>query len=962
MPSTYAEIHCHSNFSFLDGASTVEDLVERAVELQLPALAVTDHDGLYGVVRFALAAEAAGIRPVLGIEIELLDAAVPDPHGVVVPARRSWRPGSSPARSEDRLGSAVADGVPDRPRPSRTRLPGHRRVVKEDLRGIGQRQRGPHLVLLARDATGYRSLCRLVSRANLNGTKRVPQFRQALLAEHHEGLVALSGCRDGEIARRLRVGDRAGAAAVAQRYAELFGRPATGGTATGESPATSGFFLELSHHLLPDDDWLVGETAAVADELGLPVVVTNDVHYARPEDRELGDVLTAIFHGRTLDTLADLRRPDGESYLKAAAEMAALPPGGNSTGGDSLGGSSPGRKPGADDRVARRWREGLTTSVELAETCSVELGFEKYRFPGFTVPKGETPFSYLSELCWAGARRRYHPMTPAVVDRLAHELGVIERAGLAEFFLICWDLMRFAREQRIPAQGRGSATSSIVSYTLGISRVEPIAHNLLFERFINEGRTTYPDVDIDFSSERREEVIQYVYQRYGPEHTGMVCNLVTYRARSAVREIGYALGFPRPLVDRVAKALETYDSVMVRRDLEADGGFAEFFRRPGEGEVPEVAAAARTGERGLTDAMGQLNHERGGRFGSDGAAGLVDGMGQLNKRVPLVGKVPPWRQPPKPVDPAAPRPFAWLGQGGPSADGASGQGNPQTISSGPLDASSGSAPALGPAGDARFIPSQAWDGTNSELDDPAADPEIVSSTANDPVVGMREELPAGAWVETIPSRLERTVWEERGRPGGPGPSASGMWEEAPQSPPAIRPGRSGDDEGGPGDTPASVAWLRSGRGTGYGVAPRMLASAQATVDGRAIDPESGALAPPARRTDASTDRLGRPNHWSQPDNIRGGIGVDRIGRADPHRTAERPAAADRLGRADPHSSVARVEPEPVPQPRGGSTVDMSDWERWLEFCARIDGFPRHLSIHSGGMLVTAPLLIDIAPL
>ena len=228
-------------------------------------------------------------------------------------------------------------------------------------------------------------------------------------------------------------------------------------------------------------------------------------------------------------------------------------------------------------------------------------------------------------------------MTSAVVKRLAHELDVIERAGLAEFFLICWDLMRFAKEQGIPAQGRGSATSSIVSYTLGISRVEPIAHNLLFERFINPGRTTYPDVDIDFSSERREEVIQYVYKRYGPEHTGMVCNLVTYRARSAVREVGYALGFPRPLVDRVAKALETYDSVMVRRDLEADGGFAEFFQRPGEG-LPAEARAAEAAE----------------------ALGFVDGMGQLNTRMPLVGKVPPWRQPPKPEDPTAPRPFAWL--------------------------------------------------------------------------------------------------------------------------------------------------------------------------------------------------------------------------------------------------------------------------------------------------------------
>ena len=266
--------------------------------------------------------------------------------------------------------------------------------------------------------------------------------------------------------------------------------------------------IELAHHLLPDDDWLVAESARLAAELGLPVVVTNDVHYARPEDRELHDVLTSIRHGRSLETLADLRTPSGEHHLKSAAELAALPPGDPAT---------------SDRQTARAWSEGLANAGSLAAACAVDLGFERYRFPGFTVPGGETPFSYLVELCHGGIRRRYHPVTPAVVRQLAHELDVIERTGLAEFFLICWDLMRFAKEQGIPAQGRGSATSSIVSYTLGISRVEPIAHNLLFERFINPGRTTYPDVDIDFSSARREEVIQYVYERYGAEHTGMGC-------------------------------------------------------------------------------------------------------------------------------------------------------------------------------------------------------------------------------------------------------------------------------------------------------------------------------------------------------------------------------------------------------------------------------------------------------
>jgi error-prone DNA polymerase len=747
----YAELHCHTNFSFLDGASAVDELVERALALGLSGLAVTDHNGLYGVVRFASAAREAELRPVIGVEIELRDSFAPDPDHIVVPARRPIRraagrgAGPGPGSTASRQAGAArtfdqaltpSEGLPARPRPERTRLPGRREPVKEDFRGIGAGSRGPHLVLLARDGTGYRSLCRLISRANLAGTKAVPRFTQALLAEHVEGLIALSGCHDGELARRLRVGDREGARRVAEGYATLFGGQGRS-TAPGGA-AAAGFVLELQHHLLPNDDWLVAETARLADELGLPTVVTNDVHYALAEGRELHDVVSAIRHGRTLETLADLRRPDGESYLKSEAELLGLPPADQATAK-------------ADSRTARAWSEGLANAGEIAAACSVDLGFERYRFPGFDVPAGETPFSQLAELCHQGVRKRYHPLTPAVLNQLTHELAVIERTGLAEFFLICWDLMRFARERRIPAQGRGSAADSIVAYVLGITRVDPIRHNLLFERFINEGRTTYPDVDIDFSSERREEVIQYVYDKYGPEHTGMVCNIVTYRARSVVREVGVALGFPRPLVDRVAKALETYDSVMVRRDLEADGGFAEFFQRPAQ-PVSVVTEA-----RGLTDRMGQLR---------------------------MAGK------------------------------------------------------------------------------------------------------------------------------------------------PAVRGGGTGDDKGGPGDSPASVAWLESGRGTGYAEAeagaeaPNSVQAPQdaahlspGTIDGRTIDPESGVLLPAERRT----DKLGRPNHWD------GG----------------QPAVAGA---------------------QAGSTVGLSDWERWLEFCARMDGFPRHLSIHSGGMLITAAPLIDIAPL
>jgi error-prone DNA polymerase len=797
----YAELHCHTSFSFLDGASAADDLAARAAELGLAGLAVTDHQGLYGAVRFVEAARAAGIRPIVGIEIDLRDPAAPDPHGLVVPARRrSGRarrvpdrpladvPGSRPGPDGDAPAdgrSVVVDGIPRRPRPERRRLPGHREPLREDLRGVAERERGPHLVLLARGAIGYRSLCRLVSRANLAGSKGVPRFTHALLEEHAEGLVALSGCRDGEIARRLLAGDREGARAAAERYARIFGGrggASPGGASPGGGPgarpgsapgrsrpgavAAAGFVLELQHHLLPDNDWLTAETARIAAEVGLPVVVTNDVHYAQPADREMHDLLAAIRHGRSVADLGPLRRPDAESYLKGAADLLALPP------ADRVSRRE-------DPATARAWVEGIRASAELAATCEADLELERYRFPGFAVPKGETPFSHLQRLCHEGARRRYHPMTPAVVNQLAHELDVIERTGLAEFFLICWDLMRFARERRIPAQGRGSAADSIVAYVLGITRVDPIRHNLLFERFINEGRTSYPDVDIDFSSTRREEVIQYVYATYGPEHTGMVCNVVTYRARSAIREVGYALGFPRPLVDRVAKAIETFDSRMIRRDLEAEGGFASLFARPGE--------AASPGATGVT--------------GQPGAMGWTAPLPP--DAAPLVPRVP--------------------------------------------NASPG-APAHAP-GEVRH-----------------------ASDGLAPVVA-----------------------------GG--------------SPSSIRGGGSSDDEGGPGDSPASVAWLR----------------AEAARAGPARAP--GAPRMPAGAADPERDRLGRPDHHAAYEGFAAGP------------PATTPPGGD-----------------PLARPRGGSTVGMSPWERWLEMCARIDGFPRHLSIHTGGMLVTAAPLIDIAPL
>ncbi len=725
----WADLHAHSHFSFLDGASSVDAMAERAVELGLDALALTDHQGLYGAVRFSAAAEQVGLRAILGIEIELLDSAVPDPARVVVPGRRTRRRGrrsvdqdvpDMPMTLVDGMPVMPIDGVPMPVRIDRPRPPGYRDPRREDLRGIRDRERGPHLVLLCRDATGWSSLCRMVSAAHLDGTKGVPRFTHELLARHAEGLVLLTGCRHGEVARRLLAGDRSGARAALRWYSEhIPDIPGLG----------SGVFAELQHHLGADDDLLVAETAAVAMDVGLPTIVTGDAHYALAEDRELQDVLVAIRHGGTVETAAHLRRRNGEYHLASREELERRPPGSRV----------------ADAATRQAWTAGLDMAPELANRCHSPLREERRHFPAVPIPDGRTADEQLAALCQHGVRGRYDMDDPhvrtEVGERLEHELGVIGRTHLAGFFLICEDLVRFARERGIPAQGRGSAGDSIVAYALGITRVDPIRHELLFERFINEGRVAYPDIDIDFASSRREEIIQYVYQTYGVEHTGMVANLVTYRARSAVREVGAALGFPAPLVDRVAKALETYDSVMVRRDLEADGGFAELFRQPGGAPAEAAAAAAR--RRGLVDGMGELDHRRA-------------------------------------------RP-------------------------------------------------------------------------------MRAPIPR-------PGRLT---------------------------------GRS-DDEGGPGDTPVSESWLRRER--------------------LPVDAESGMLLSESRSIDVLSEH-----------------------RAMDALRAPRPAD-------DP------TGPESAPMPRGGSVADLSPWERWLELCARLDGFPRHLSIHVGGMLVTREPLVSIAPL
>ena len=429
----FVELNCHSNYSFLDGGSHPEELVQRAADLEMPALAITDTGGVYGAVKFMRAAARAGIRPVIGTTLEV-------------------------------------DG--------------------EDL------------VLLARSIDGYSNLCRLLSRAHRDQPKGEARTDLATAGQHRRDLFVLTSTR---CEARLRL------------LQEALGRDRV--------------FVEVANHLHPEDRWLAAGQAELARRCGAGLVATNQVHYHLPERRPLHDVLTAIKERATLDQVRGRLRSNSEHYLKDGAAMRAL-----------LG----------------EYPDALAFGYELAQECKLDLDFRGVRFPGFPVPPGETPFSYLYQLCQEGARRRYHPITPSVARRLQRELDVIEKTGLAEFFLINWDLMRFARENGVPGQGRGSAADSIVAYVLGITRVDPIEHNLLFERFLHEDMTTTPDIDIDFSTAHREKVIQYVYEKYGWERTGMVCNVVTFKPRMAIRQVGKALGFPPDLLDRLAKSVDSW--------------------------------------------------------------------------------------------------------------------------------------------------------------------------------------------------------------------------------------------------------------------------------------------------------------------------------------------------------------------------------------------------------------------
>ena len=467
----YAELHAHSAYSFLDGAATPEELVEEAVRLDLRAIALTDHDGLYGVVRFAEAAKELGMRTVFGAELSL----------------------SNTPRTED----------PDPP--------------------------GPHLLVLARGPEGYRRLSRQLSKAHLaGGGKGKPRYDFDALTDAADGhWHILTGCRKGHVRQALTT---QGPEAAEKALADLVDR-------FGADRVS----IELTTHGQPLDDEHNAALASLASSFGVGVVATTAAHFAEPSRARLAMAMGAIRARHSLDEAAGYLAPLGGSNLRSGAEMAQLFP-----------------------------SKVVTAAVDLAEQCAFALELIAPQLPPFDVPDGHTEDSWLRHLTMQGARRRYGPpdRAPRAYAQIEHELEVIKRLQFPGYFLVVHDITRFCRENEILCQGRGSAANSAVCYALGVTAVDPVANELLFERFLSPERDGPPDIDIDIESDLREKAIQYVYHRYGRDYAAQVANVITYRGRSAVRDMARALGFSQGQQDAWSKQISRWNGVADSPDVE----------------------------------------------------------------------------------------------------------------------------------------------------------------------------------------------------------------------------------------------------------------------------------------------------------------------------------------------------------------------------------------------------------
>lgn len=397
--------------------------------------------------------------------------------------------------------------------------------------------RSYHLVLLAENNKGYQNLIKMVSTGFIEGFYRRPRIDIELLKEHHEGLIALGACLAGPVSRRLLNDEYENAKLAALSLEEIMGK--------------GNFFLEIQDHGLKDQQKVNQLTLRLADETGIPVVATNDVHYIKDEDANPHEVLLCIQTGKTMEDPDRMIYEGGQFYLKSPEEMKALFP---------------------------YAQEALENTNQIAERCNVDFTFNELKLPKFDVPEGKTAEDFLRELCYEGLKKRYETITKELEERLQYELDIIIQMGFVDYFLIVGDFIKYAKDHDIPVgPGRGSAAGSIVAYTLEITNIDPIKYQLLFERFLNPERISMPDIDIDFCYERRQEVIEYVIRKYGADRVAQIVTFGTLAARAAIRDVGRAINMPYADVDKVAKMIPNELKITIKKALDMNEELRELY-------------------------------------------------------------------------------------------------------------------------------------------------------------------------------------------------------------------------------------------------------------------------------------------------------------------------------------------------------------------------------------------------
>ena len=469
----FTHLHVHTEYSLLDGSNKIKEYVARVKELGMDSAAITDHGVMYGVIDFYRAARAEGINPILGCEV------------YVAPGSRFDREAGS---GEDRY---------------------------------------YHLVLLAENNQGYANLMKIVSKGFTEGFYYKPRVDLAVLKEYHEGIIALSACLAGEVARYLQRGMYEDAKAAALRYQDIFGK--------------GNFFLELQDHGMQEQQIVNQSLLRMSQETGIELVATNDVHYTYAEDVKPHDILLCIQTGKKLADEDRMRYEGGQYYIKSEEEMKQLFP---------------------------YALQALENTQKIADRCNVEIEFGVTKLPKYDVPEGYTSWEYLNELCFKGLEERYQPVNEELKERLNYELTTIRNMGYVDYFLIVWDFIKYARDNDIMVgPGRGSAAGSLVAYTLGITQLDPIRYDLLFERFLNPERVSMPDIDVDFCFERRQEVIDYVRRKYGDDCVVQIVTFGTLAARGVIRDVGRVLDMPYAQVDTIAKMIPQELNITIDKAL-----------------------------------------------------------------------------------------------------------------------------------------------------------------------------------------------------------------------------------------------------------------------------------------------------------------------------------------------------------------------------------------------------------